>query len=106
MKQKYEEYPAKKINRVWLSHMLVMNEILKDYGGNNFRIPHMNKEKLERDNRLPWILTVDAAAIQPANTRNPMLFCRLDLLLSYMIIPSHGPLVRYRMTEYDGPARC
>ena len=58
VKQKYEEYPAKKINRVWLSHMLVMNEILKDYGGNNFKIPHMNKEKLERDNRLltrePW----------------------------------------------------
>ena len=64
VKQKYEEYPAKKINRVWLTHMLVMNEILKDYGGNNFKIPHMNKEKLEADNRLPWILTVDAVAME------------------------------------------
>ena len=53
-----------KEHRVWLSHMLVMNEILKDYGGNNFRIPHMKKEQLERNNMLPWILTVDRAAME------------------------------------------
>ena len=63
VQQQYEAYPAKLINRVWLSHMACMNEILKDNGGNNYKIPHLSKDKLEREGRLPWVLEVNKEAM-------------------------------------------
>ena len=63
VQQQYEAYPAKLINRVWLSHMACMNEILKDNGGNNYKIPHLSKAKLEREGRLPWVLEVNKDAM-------------------------------------------
>jgi hypothetical protein len=54
----YEDYPSNKMNRMWLTMQLVMNEIIKDNGGNDYKLPHMNKEKLEREGRLPHVLPV------------------------------------------------
>jgi hypothetical protein len=54
----YDDYPSNKINRMWLTMQSVMNEIIKDNGGNDYNLPHMNKEKLEREGRLPLVLTV------------------------------------------------
>ena len=39
-----------------------MNEILKDNGGNNYNIPHMNKDALMRENRLPLKIKVTEEA--------------------------------------------
>ena len=54
----YDEYDHTKINRIWLTLMSVMNEIIDHGGGNNFKIPHLNKENLERRNLLPTVLNV------------------------------------------------
>jgi len=54
----YNEYPTNKINRIWLTYQSCLNEIIKCNGHNNYKIPHMNKDKLERTNRLPLTLEV------------------------------------------------
>jgi hypothetical protein len=40
-----------------------MNEILKAEGGNEYKIPHMNKAKLEKADTLPTILDVDPCVV-------------------------------------------
>ena len=54
----YEDYPTHKINRIWLTLQSCMNEIIKVHGCNQYKIPHMGKEKLEKENRLPVTLEV------------------------------------------------
>jgi len=58
----YEEYDRRKINRIWLTYQTVMNMILERDGDNQYKIPHMNKDKLEREGNLPVSIavTVDA----------------------------------------------
>jgi hypothetical protein len=59
----YANYPRNKINYVWLSLQGVMNCIIDDAGGNSFKLPHMNKARLERLEVLPDELDVtDEAA--------------------------------------------
>ncbi|KAG7345259.1 hypothetical protein IV203_032790 [Nitzschia inconspicua] len=54
----YKRYPMEKLNRIWLTLQSVMNEIIDRSGANNYEIPHMNKEGLERINELPVSLFV------------------------------------------------
>jgi hypothetical protein len=54
----YEQYPANQINRMWLTLQSCLNEIFKHDGDNNYSIPHMGKEKLEKEGRLPKVLAV------------------------------------------------
>ena len=49
----YGAYPVEKLNKMWLTHQTYMNEILKDNEGNNYDIPHMNKDALMKQNKLP-----------------------------------------------------
>jgi len=56
--QAFKDYPVNKINRIWLTCQGCLNEIIKCKGHNTYKIPHMNKEKLERANRLPTVLDV------------------------------------------------
>ena len=49
----FEDYPCKKMDHVFLTHMCVMNEIIEAGGGNNYKIPHMNKWQLELQGALP-----------------------------------------------------
>ena len=44
VKKAHDEYPASKINRMWITLMTVMNKIIATDGGDNFKIPHMNKD--------------------------------------------------------------
>ena len=39
-----------------------MNKILDCHGGSNYKIPHLGKEKLEREGRLPLVLKVTETA--------------------------------------------
>jgi len=59
----YNEYPTNKINRIWLTYQSCLNEIIKCNGHNNYKIPHMNKDRLERLNRLPTVLDVCEEAL-------------------------------------------
>jgi hypothetical protein len=58
----YWEYPHHKINRLWLTRQQVMNEIIECNGDNTYILPHMNKEKLEREDRLPDAIEVTETA--------------------------------------------
>ena len=58
----YWDYPAPKINRVFLTHMQVQNCILQRAGGNDYRLPHMGKDKLELHGQLPFTIMVDKDA--------------------------------------------
>ncbi|CAM9338776.1 unnamed protein product, partial [Scytosiphon promiscuus] len=44
----------KVLNRVWLSLQSCLRETMLAGGNNDYKIPHMNKEKQERAGTLPW----------------------------------------------------
>jgi hypothetical protein len=49
----YWEFPYLKINRLFVMLQTVFNSIMEHNGGNEYKLVHMNKEKLEREGRLP-----------------------------------------------------
>ena len=59
----YDEYPANKINRLWVTLQSIYNCIIENHGDNNYKIPHMNKERLERLGELPTALKVSREAL-------------------------------------------
>jgi len=58
----FEDCPIVTLKKLWVTHQSVMNEIIKCAGHNQFKIPHMNKDKLEKEGRLPRQLDVDPVA--------------------------------------------
>ena len=58
----YNDYSYKKINRVYLTLMSCLNEIIDHNGDNDYKLPHMGKERLERLGLLPQTLEVTPAA--------------------------------------------
>ena len=66
----YGEYPYRKLNRVRLTLQSCLNMIIENDGGNNYKIPHMGKESLDRRGLLPLVLDVTPAA---AAWLNPMM---------------------------------
>ena len=58
----YGEYPYRKLNRVWLTLQSCLNMIIENDGGNDYKIPHMGKESMERRGLLPRVLDVTPAA--------------------------------------------
>ena len=57
----FNEYPKEKLNRTWLTLQSCFNMIIEEDGGNDYKIPHMNKEGLERIGQLPTVLDVTGA---------------------------------------------
>ena len=53
VKQSFDEYPVEKLNRVFLTQQTCMKEIMKFKGDNDYKIPHMGKDRLEREGTLP-----------------------------------------------------
>jgi len=49
----WDEYDPVLLNRIWLTHASLLNEVIEQNGGNNYKIPHMGKARLERDGNLP-----------------------------------------------------
>lgn len=58
----FRRYCPTKMNRMWLTLMSCCNQILEHNGDNHYSITHMNKEKLEREGRLPKVIDVSPAA--------------------------------------------
>ena len=54
----YDDYDYKKINKVWLSLMMVMNKVLRHHGGNKFLMTCMGKDKLDHNGTLPLAIAV------------------------------------------------
>ena len=58
----YGEYPLCKLNHVWLTLQSCLNMIIENDGGNDYKIPHMGKESLERRGLLPGVLDITPTA--------------------------------------------
>jgi hypothetical protein len=65
----YEEFPISTINRVWLSLMTCFNEVIALNGDNTYKVPHMNKSRLERLGLLPDTIDVSDKALEVAGLR-------------------------------------
>jgi hypothetical protein len=62
VEQAYDDFPSYKINRIWLSYMQCLNEIIVSNGENDYKLGHMGKAQLERESKLPRTLEVHPAA--------------------------------------------
>ena len=58
----YGEYPYRKLNHSWLTLQSCLNKIIENDGGNDYKIPHMGKESLQRRRLLPGALDITPAA--------------------------------------------
>jgi hypothetical protein len=58
----WREYPAKRINYMWLTLQTNFDEVIKCTGDNTYKIRHMNKAKLDRLGVLPTVIQVSAEA--------------------------------------------
>jgi hypothetical protein len=54
----FNNYHVNKLNCIWLTLQSCMNENIEDKGDIKYKIPHMNKARLERLNQLPISLPV------------------------------------------------
>jgi len=62
----YDDYPPDRANRVFLTLQSCLREILRDKGGQHYKIPHMRKATLERLGVLPRTLSFDQEILQQA----------------------------------------
>jgi hypothetical protein len=42
----YEDFQSEKINRIWLTYMSCLNQIIECHGDNDYAIPHLKKTKI------------------------------------------------------------
>ncbi|CAM9964274.1 unnamed protein product [Discosporangium mesarthrocarpum] len=56
----FDVYPRDTLERVWQSLSTVYGEVLGSKGDNVYKIPHLGKEKAEKEGKLPDNAPVDA----------------------------------------------
>ena len=54
----FQQLETRKLNNVFLTLQKVMETIILRDGGNDYKIPHMSKERLERNGELPVSIVV------------------------------------------------
>ena len=59
VKNEFDNYNPNTLNRVFLTLQGCMIEVMKDGGGNRYKIPHMDKDRLEALGTLPKTLSCD-----------------------------------------------
>ncbi|CAH9069359.1 unnamed protein product [Cuscuta europaea] len=52
------------LNKVWLSYRYVMIEVLKVQGGNNYKLPHNAKDRMQSEGILPKTIEVDVQLLE------------------------------------------
>ena len=55
-----------KANKLFVTLQTVLKEAMKIKGCNNIKIPHMQKQRLEREDRLPLQITCEASLLAEA----------------------------------------
>ncbi|XP_047952831.1 uncharacterized protein LOC125198554 [Salvia hispanica] len=60
----YEELSPQTLNKVFLSLRACLTQILIFSGGNNYKVPHINKDRLKRTEGLPNALDVDEKLVR------------------------------------------
>lgn len=64
VQEEYDGYDVNLLARVFVTLQSCMLEIMKDEGGMGYKIPHMNKQRLQRERRLTTALKCDAELYQ------------------------------------------
>jgi hypothetical protein len=59
VQHEFDNYDPDTLNRAFLTLQGCMVEVMKDGGGNRYKIPHMDKERLEALGMLPKSLGCD-----------------------------------------------
>ena len=62
-------YPMQRLSKIWLSFQLVLLEILKCDGGNDFKLPHASKDKMSAMGRLPDEFVCDLDVFNAARAK-------------------------------------
>jgi hypothetical protein len=73
-KPTYADYPYLKINMLFVTLQSVFNCILKHHGDNQFKLPHMDKDRLERERRLS--VTLVCLFTLKGESHAPLFCCR------------------------------
>ena len=60
VEQAYDAYDVKTLAKVYVTLQSVLVEIMKDQGGNTYKPPHMGKDKLIKEGKLPNTLKVES----------------------------------------------
>ncbi|XP_057789677.1 uncharacterized protein LOC131006538 [Salvia miltiorrhiza] len=60
----FAEYSSVHVNRVWITYQLCMVETMKVQGSNKYKIPRVNKARLEREGCLPKQITCDPVLVE------------------------------------------
>ena len=60
--QDWNNYPKESWDKVFLTLMAVMDEVIKCHSGNFYKLPHIHKDKLQRQNLLPMSLPLSDEA--------------------------------------------
>ncbi|XP_010516452.1 PREDICTED: uncharacterized protein LOC104792102 [Camelina sativa] len=60
----FEAYPPRKINHIFLTLQLCMQETMRIGGSNNYKIPHMKKEALEQEGLLPSQIICNSTIVE------------------------------------------
>lgn len=58
VKSAFDQYQPESINKIWLSHQQAMVQTLLSKGNNNYKLTHMNKNKLIKEGKLPQALSI------------------------------------------------
>jgi len=59
VKEEYQNYDPDLLNRVFLTLQGCLIEVMKQRGGNHYKVSHMNKDRLEHLGILPNTLSCD-----------------------------------------------
>ena len=60
----FEELTPQTLNKVFLTLQSCLSKILEVHGGNNYKIPHLNKDRLSRTVGLPTSLEVEETLVR------------------------------------------
>ncbi|GMI77351.1 hypothetical protein HRI_001404400 [Hibiscus trionum] len=66
VEKSFDELPVESLNNVFLTLQSCMIEIMKVKGGNNYKLPHIGKKRLERNGEFPIQLHCDQDVVQEA----------------------------------------
>ncbi|CAA0813548.1 Unknown protein [Striga hermonthica] len=60
----FSDYSPMKLNYMWLTLQLCMKEIMKLEGGNRYKVPHINKKRLQRLGQLPTQISCEDTLVK------------------------------------------
>lgn len=67
VEMEWHDYDPTKLNHAFLTYQSVMEEVVKIDGHNDYKIPHMGKDTMERQGTLPVVLTLSDEAKEHYN---------------------------------------